>query len=214
MNGTLVSSDMTKVYLNHRLNELFTRLARVWHLRSLQLSLQKTVFIMKGKSKKISYILRHRISEEFLPGGWLAVNTVLEEVGITMDELETIVAQNDKGRYQLSEDKTLIRALYGHSVPVELAYIPSQPPALLYHGTAVKNYESILDSGIVSRNRQFVHLSEDVQTAVSVGQRHGDPVVLQVDAKRMSEDGYLFYSPKNSIWLTEYVLPQYILRIE
>ena len=164
---------------------------------------------MKGKSKKISYILRHRISEEFLPGGWLAVNIVLEEVGITMDELEAIVAQNDKGRYQLSEDKTLIRALYGHSVPVDLAYIPSQPPTLLYHGTALKNYESILDSG----NRLFVHLSEDVQTAVSVGQRHGDPVVLQVDAKRMSEEGCVFYNPKNVIWLTEYVLPQYILGI-
>lgn len=168
---------------------------------------------MKGKSKKISYILRHRISEGFLPGGWLAVNTILEEVGITMDELEDIVAQNDKGRYQLSEDKTLIRALYGHSVQVDLEYIPSQAPTVLYHGTAVKNYESILDSGIVSRNRQFVHLSEDIQTAVSVGQRHGNPVVLQIDTKRMSEDGCIFYNPKNGIWLTEYVLPQYILGI-
>ena len=130
-----------------------------------------------------------------------------------MDELEAIVAQNDKGRYQLSEDKILIRALYGHSVPVDLAYIPSRPPTLLYHGTALKNYESILDSGIVSQNRQFVHLSEDVQTAVSVGQRHGDPVVLQIDTKRMSEDGCIFYNPKNGIWLTEYVLPQYILWI-
>ena len=168
---------------------------------------------MKSKSKKISYILRHQISEGFLPGGWLAVNTILEEVGITMDELEAIVAQNDKGRYQLSEDKALIRALYGHSVAVDLAYVPTQAPAILYHGTAVKNYESILDSGIVSRNRQFVHLSDDVQTAVSVGQRHGEPMVLQVDAKGMSEDGAIFYNPKSGIWLTEYVLPRYIMGI-
>lgn len=168
---------------------------------------------MKSKSKKISYILRHRICEGFLPGGWLAVNAILQEVGITIDELEVIVAQNDKGRYQLSDDKTLIRALYGHSVSVDLAYVPAQAPDVLYHGTAVQNYESILASGIVSRNRQFVHLSEDVQTAVSVGQRHGEPVVLQVDAKGMSEDGCVFYNPKNGIWLTEYILPRYILGI-
>ena len=36
MNGTLVSSDMTKVYSYHRLNELFARLARVRNLKSLQ----------------------------------------------------------------------------------------------------------------------------------------------------------------------------------
>lgn len=165
---------------------------------------------MKGKSKKISYILRHQFSEEFLPGGWLAVNTILKEVGVTLAELEEIVENNDKGRYQLSEDKTLIRELYGHSVPVELEYVPVQAPAILYHGTAVKNYESILASGIVSRNRQFVHMSEDVQTAISVGQRHGEPIVLRIDSERMSADGCVFYNPKNGIWLTECVLPQYI----
>ncbi len=69
---------------------------------------------MKAKSKKLSYILRHQESEKFLPGGWLDVQIALDEVGITMEELEDIVLQNDKGRYELSSDKTLIRALYGH----------------------------------------------------------------------------------------------------
>ena len=165
---------------------------------------------MKLKSKKLSYILRHQFSDEFLPGGWLAVDIALSDVGITREELEIIVAGNDKGRYELSYDKTLIRALYGHSVDVDLEYIPTTPPDILYHGTALTNYVSILEKGIVSKNRQYVHLSEDIETAISVGARHGLPVVLVVDAKAMLEYGCIFYNPKNGIWTTEYVSPKYL----
>ena len=122
---------------------------------------------MKAKSKKLSYVLRHQFSDEFLPGGWLAVDSALSEVGLTMEELEIIVAENDKGRYELSYDKTLIRALYGHSVQIDLDYIPTTPPDILYHGTASTNYVSILEKGIVSKNRQYVHLSEDIEQSPS-----------------------------------------------
>lgn len=168
---------------------------------------------MKAKSKKLSYVLRHQISEEFLPGGWLSVDTVLREVGITIQELETIVAENDKGRYELSYDKTLIRALYGHSVQVDLDYRPCTPPDILYHGTALKNLDGILNDGIISKNRQFVHLSEDTEMAISVGSRHGSPVVLRVDTKAMLADACVFFNPKKGIWLTEYVCPKYLLKM-
>ena len=113
---------------------------------------------MKAKSKKLSYILRHQDTKQFLPGGWIPVDFALSEVGISMDELEKIVSENDKGRYELSSDKTLVRALYGHSVEMNLDYVPSNPPDILFHGTATKSYTSIIEKGIVSRNRQFVHL--------------------------------------------------------
>lgn len=165
---------------------------------------------MKAKSKKLSYVLRHQFSDEFLPGGWLAVDFALSEVGITMRELEIIVAENDKGRYELSYDKTLIRALYGHSVDIDLDYIPTAPPDILYHGTASTNYASILEKGIVSKNRQYVHLSEDIDTAISVGQRHGLPIALKIDTRKMAQDGCIFFNPKSGIWLTKYILPRYI----
>lgn len=165
---------------------------------------------MKAKSKKLSYVLRHQYSEEFLPGGWLSVDTVLREVGITIQELETIVVENDKGRYELSYDKTLIRALYGHSVQVDLDYRPCNPPEILYHGTAMRNIDSIMEVGIVSKNRQYVHLSEDLDTAMSVGARHGFPIILQVDVKAMLEDACIFFNPKKGIWLTEYVSSKYL----
>ena len=166
---------------------------------------------MKAKSKKLSYILRHQDTKQFLPGGWIPVDFALSEVGISMDELEKIVSENDKGRYELSSDKTLVRALYGHSVEMNLDYVPGNPPDILFHGTATKSYTSIIEKGIVSRNRQFVHLSEDKETAISVGQRHGNPIVLEIDTRKMLQDGCVFYNPKQGIWLTDIVKPEYIL---
>ena len=134
-----------------------------------------------------------------------------KRTGISMDELEIIVSENDKGRYELSSDKTLVRALYGHSVEMNLDYVPSNPPDILFHGTAMKSYTSIIENGIVSRNRQFVHLSEDKETALSVGLRHGHPIVLEIDTRKKLQDGCVFYNPKKGIWLTDIVKPEYIL---
>lgn len=167
---------------------------------------------MKAKSKKLSYILRHQDTKEFLPGGWIPVDFALGEVGISMDELKKIVSQNDKGRYELSSDNSLIRALYGHSIEVDLDYVPMVTPKTLYHGTAKGSYDSILENGIISKNRLFVHLSEDVTIAIMVGERHGDPIVLEINPQKMSRDGCLFYNPKAGIWLTDFVQKEYIVK--
>ena len=42
------------------------------------------------------------------------------------------------------------------------------PPEILYHGTATKFLESIREKGILKRNRQYVHLSSDIETAKNV----------------------------------------------
>lgn len=62
-------------------------------------------------------------------------------------------------------------------------------------------------------SRLYVHLSKDIETAVQVGKRHGDCVVLLINAKRMYENGIKFYLSENGVWLTEYVDPKYILSI-
>lgn len=50
----------------------------------------------------------------------------------------------------------------------------------------------VRENGILKMNRQYVHLSADVETAKAVGKRHGKPVVLVIDTKKMAEDGYTF----------------------
>jgi len=131
-------------------------------------------------------------------------------VEFTLEELQNVVASNDKNRFSLSEDGLWIRANQGHSIEVELGYSPTAPPDILYHGTAERFLTSIKQRGLIKGKRHHVHLSADVDTATKVGRRHGKPVVLRIEAGRMYRDGFVFYLSGNGVWLTEPVPVQYL----
>jgi len=59
-----------------------------------------------------------------------------------------------------------------------------------------------------------VHLSLDISTATAVGERHGSPVVLKVQALRMHESGFKFFLADNKVWLTDAVPPEFIDTID
>ena len=88
---------------------------------------------------------------------------------------------------------------------------PAKPPDILYHGSAERNIKSIKKKGLLKMNRQYVHLSEDKNTALKVGMRHGKPVVLKIKSKEMHKNSLLFYLSENKLWLTEKVELQYII---
>jgi len=169
-------------------------------------------------SKLLSYVLRHRpdsIGLALDANGWAGVDEMLARLNgaghaIGRDLLARVVAGNDKQRFAFSEDGSRIRASQGHSVKVDLALTPAEPPDMLYHGTASRFMKSILAAGLRASGRHHVHLSANVATAKTVGARHGFPVVLHVDARRMREDGAVFYQSDNGVWLTEAVLPRYL----
>lgn len=164
-------------------------------------------------SKFLSLVLRHRPEQIGLRldvGGWVEVDALLAASAahgrpITRDELEHVVAHNDKQRFALSEDGHRIRASQGHSTSVELGYAPATPPETLYHGTAAQNLASIRAQGLHKGQRHHVHLSMDAQVARAVGQRHGPPVVLRIRAGAMARAGYLFFESANGVWLTDAV---------
>jgi putative RNA 2'-phosphotransferase len=105
----------------------------------------------------------------------------------------------------------MIRASQGHSLDVELGYEQKPPPAVLFHGTASRFVQSIREQGLMKQGRHHVHLSTETVTAMAVGKRYGQPVLLQVDAAKMHADGHIFFVSENSVWLTEAVPPRYIL---
>ena len=172
-------------------------------------------------SKFISLILRHKPEEIGISideSGWAKVEDLINGINksgrnIDMNILEEIVRTDNKQRYSFSEDKTKIRANQGHSIPVKVELKELEPPNTLYHGTATKSLEGIKQLGIKSMSRLYVHLSKDFETAKQVGSRHGECVILAINAKRMYEDGIKFYLSENGVWLTEYVDPKYILSI-
>jgi putative RNA 2'-phosphotransferase len=172
-------------------------------------------------SKYLSKHLRHqpeRLGLTLAPGGWVSVEQLLRacarhQFSITHDELNEVVARNDKQRFSFDETGTLIRANQGHSVPVDLQLEPIAPPEMLYHGTGQRSVEAILREGLRKMNRHHVHLSPDMETALRVGRRHGIPVVFKVAAQRMHQAGSVFYCSANGVWLVDQVPPHYLERI-
>ena len=132
---------------------------------------------------------------------------------INMSILEDIVETDSKQRYSFNEDKTLIRANQGHSVPVDVNLEKMKPPKFLYHGTADQFLNSIMEEGLKPMNRLYVHLSTDIETAIRVGKRHGNPVVLKIHSNQMYEEGCIFYLSKNGVWLTRDVQIKYLEQI-
>jgi putative RNA 2'-phosphotransferase len=173
---------------------------------------------LKRVSKSLSYVLRHRPDSIGLvlgDGGWVAVDDLLSAFKrsgkpFSRELLEAVVAENDKQRFEFSDDGTQIRARQGHSAKVDLGYEPATPPDVLFHGTATKNLDSIFQSGLIKGRRHHVHMSTNRETMLQVAMRHGKPVVLAIDAKQMSADGHEFFVTGNHVWLTEHVPPKYI----
>ena len=104
----------------------------------------------------------------------------------------------------------MIRANQGHSIQVDVELDEVEPPTELWHGTGEKYVESIDKQGLISKSRLYVHLSKDENTAIKVGQRHGEPVLYIVQAGEMYKDGYKFYLSKNGVWLTKEVPVKYL----
>ena len=168
-------------------------------------------------SRFISLILRHKpetIGITLDEHGWANVDELIKGVNkthpLTMELLEEIVRTDDKKRYSFNEDKTLIRANQGHSIPVDVELKETVPPTILYHGTGEKYVDSIDASGLIPKSRLYVHLSADYDTAIKVGARHGKAVVYTVDTASMIADGCVFYISENDVWLTKTVPVKYL----
>ena len=171
----------------------------------------------KKLGQYLSLILRHKpevIGIQLDEHGWAKVDELIAGIRKTqfMDQtlLEKLVAEDEKGRYAFNDDKTLIRANQGHSIPVDVGLKEVQPPEVLWHGTGEKYVASIDREGLISKSRLYVHLSADFQTALKVGSRHGKPLVYAVDARRMHEEGYVFFLSVNGVWLTQRVPMAYL----
>ena len=169
-------------------------------------------------SKFLSYVLRHNpgaLDLELEPGGWANVDTLIERAcadgqSLSRSRLRHVIDAGDKTRFTLSDDGTKIRANYGHSIDVNLDLTPTIPSGPLYHGTARHALSSIRDDGLTPQSRQYVHLSPTREEARTVGQRHGPPVVLPIDAPALHEAGHTLYRSTDTVWLTQHVPPSFI----
>jgi putative RNA 2'-phosphotransferase len=177
---------------------------------------------LKKISRQLSYVLRHRPESVGLSlgeGGWIRVDDLLAALAsngtaVSQPVLEQVVAENDKQRFEFSKGGLRIRARQGHSAEVDLGYEPATPPDVLFHGTATRNLDSILEQGLMKARRHHVHMSTNKETMIAVAKRHGKPVLLSIDAKGMLAGGYEFFVTGNDVWLTDHVPPAYVSIVE
>ena len=171
--------------------------------------------ISKRAGRRLSFLLRHADATECVLSeeGWASCSDLCSELKITQADLKEIVESDNKGRFEFSDDGTCVRAVQGHSSPqVNRMFLEATPPSVLYHGTPVENVDSILEVGLQSRARQYIHLSADLETAVSVGLRRTKrAAILGLDVEKMKDDGHVFYLAENGVWLVrKNIDPMYI----
>ena len=171
-------------------------------------------------SKEISYALRHAPWEyelELDEQGFVPIAQLLHALNesgvyereITRDDLDEIIVTSEKKRHEIVGDK--IRALYGHTTPQIIKKELGNPPAVLYHGTSHKALPKILEDGLKPMQRQYVHLSVDVDTATRVGKRRDlNPVILKIDAVAAQKAGVQFFIGNDKVWLSKAVPKEFL----
>lgn len=176
-------------------------------------------------SKKLSKLLRHRIAEAGLssvlrPDGFLPLDRVLATpgfAGVSVADVERVVAGSDKQRFGLRRDENtnvlLIRANQGHTLAhglddeALLERLPPPPdgPRLAVHGTYRTCLAAIIATGGLSRmSRRHIHMAVDVPgvSGVISGMRASADVHIWVDLASARESGVPLFRAANGVILT------------
>ena len=173
-------------------------------------------------SKEVSYALRHAPQEYGLyldEHGWVSTDLLIAALkkkkfkDLSYEDLMKMVNTAKKKRHEIQNGR--IRALYGHSVGNEVIKETIQPPDILYHGTAHKFMNKILEEGLIPKNRQFVHLSENVEMAYMTGKRRDvSPVIFKIHAKEAWNEGISFYLGNEKVWLSNAIPSKFLVLLD
>ena len=174
---------------------------------------------LQNKSKRLSYLLRHNPEElSISKDGFISTIEILNKLSISMEQLESIVNENDKKRFSFSEDKTKIKASQGHTIQVEIKMKEYQGENIkIYHGTSKYNLESIKKKGLVPMKRQYVHLTKNIKTAKETGLRYAkrnhDLIVFSVLTDELIKNKIEILISDNEVFQVKNV-PYKLLKIE
>ena len=170
--------------------------------------------LKKIVSKYMSYLLRHNPENLKMDSeGFVRIVDLLEELEkiYTVDEffIRAVVEKSDRRRFQIVDDR--IRAIYGHTIDVEVKFPVDEKVRFLYHGTSVQSAAVILKEGLKPMKRRWVHLSTTPKMAKDVGRRRtSKPIILVVDAEKARKEGMQFYEATNQVYLSDEVPSKFI----
>ncbi len=123
--------------------------------------------------------------------------------------LISIVHESNKKRFEITGDK--IRALYGHTIDVNVNLREDKQVMVLYHGTTPQAARKIMKIGLKPMRRRWVHLSPTKEIAFEVAKRRTrTPVILAIDVLKARSNGIKFYKATDKVHLCQYVPAIYI----
>jgi len=167
----------------------------------------------RQQSTRLSWLLRHGAHETGLvmdTAGFAAIADVLQHARLTRADLDTVVAENNKERFEIRGER--IRAVQGHSLegtPVTLEGLEASWAEVtgddrLFHGTSVAAAEAILSSaGVHAAARTHVHLAAAIDA--TVGKRNAVDVLLAIEPARLRVAGQRVFRAPNGVLLTRVV---------
>ena len=184
-------------------------------------------------SKALTRVLRHRSNLKLDEAGYAKLTDVLvhpltRRLKPTMDWIMYIVRANAKQRFALDEAGARIRAVQGHSIPVDSAQLLRRlesgdlgetVPTWALHSTYFSCIPSIMRHGLLPGGtrgtcyRRHVHLAMSYHP--TAGLREGSDVILVIDLMRAHNAGCVFYVSDNNVILTaDCIPPQCIARAQ
>ncbi|MBI4341831.1 MAG: RNA 2'-phosphotransferase [Candidatus Omnitrophica bacterium] len=169
-------------------------------------------------SRWMAYVLRHnpeRYGLQIDRHGYVNVEEFMKIAqrrypDLSVDQLKDLIASSGSARFELAG--SLVRARYGHSIPVEPVGPPVEPPPQLYYGTEAARLEALLDGGLSPVDRRMLHLSVAAEEALSIARRKTEqPAVIRVLAREASQAGVSFYL-EGAVYLASFVPARFLQR--
>jgi len=168
-------------------------------------------------SRYISYLLRHDPQDLKMDRrGFVEIDELLkrlrERFQVSRDFIFDLVEKSDRKRFEIVGSK--IRALYGHTIPVEFELKEDKTVKVLFHGTTPEAAVKILRAGLKPMKRRWVHLSPTIEIATEVGLRRTEnPVILEIDVGTARKSGLKFYKVTDKVYVCDAILPRLIARV-
>jgi putative RNA 2'-phosphotransferase len=173
----------------------------------------------QGLNKTLLHALRHDPAYYGISldeRGWIDIQALASALKqspkwhkISGEDIRAITMRSDKQRFDIKDN--MIRAAYGHSIPVKPYDTVAVPPDMLFMAIDANEKEAAMRHGIRAAGRTYLHLSADRETARNIGRnKFESPLLLNIHAKNAAADGIPFYNAAGSIWLAEQIHPQYL----
>lgn len=190
---------------------------------------QKGKFLMNEKEmdsvgRLMAGILRHFPSKFELyidAKGWIDLYELLDAVKqqrrrlrwLKQHHIRAMVDTDKKGRFQMVG--SMVRATYGHTVNVDPDLPTDNIPDILFFPTSEAELEEGLKKGLFPTDKNKVHLSKTLDSALTAGQhRYDAPIILKVDAAGAKTGGYAIGEAGTTVYTTDEIPPSYLRRIE